>query len=82
MFADKVSDGGDSDENNCAADDHPEALFRHMLPALLIGSLVEAAGIEPASEKAATSVPTGVAAVLPPSGRLSVAQPASFFASA
>jgi len=47
--------------------------------------MVEAAGIEPASEKAATSVPTGVAAVLslgsrPPSGRLSVAQPTFLFA--
>ncbi|MFA0750731.1 MAG: hypothetical protein SLRJCFUN_001134 [Candidatus Fervidibacter sp.] len=51
------------------------------------GSMVEAAGIEPASEKATTSVSTGVAAVLllgnrPPSGRLSAAQPAFLFASA
>lgn len=50
-------------------------------------AMVEAAGIEPASEKAATSVPTGVAAAFPlgsrpPSGKRSVAQPAFLFASA
>ncbi|MFA0745217.1 MAG: hypothetical protein LASZOEIN_002025 [Candidatus Fervidibacter sp.] len=49
--------------------------------------LVEAAGIEPASEKAGASVPTSVASVLflgsqPPTGRLLTAQPAFFFVAA